>query len=62
MADGERERLNDVAAHIGNGLPSDFHDASPILAEDRIKKGDLDALLARWEFGKQLLEERSSTT
>ncbi|HEY6193443.1 MAG TPA: hypothetical protein VI504_00225 [Candidatus Eisenbacteria bacterium] len=26
--------------------------------EDRIKKNDLDGLLARWEFGKKLLEER----
>ncbi len=26
--------------------------------EARIKKGDLDALLARWEFGRKLLEER----
>jgi hypothetical protein len=26
--------------------------------ENRIKKGDLDALLARWEFGRKLLEEQ----
>jgi hypothetical protein len=26
--------------------------------EERISKSDLDALLARWEFGSQLLEER----
>jgi hypothetical protein len=29
------------------------------LLEERIRQGDLDALQARWEFGRKLLEERS---
>lgn len=28
------------------------------MLEARVRKGDLDALLARWEFGRKLLEER----